>query len=115
MDLGSGNEFWTTWRGKREELNDSIFKAELNEVVNQLRKDGLLKDRYSMHKMCANKSNLALGGSHGFSVESEKHFFSFDVCPCPAITMRISMMNVTKRNSRSRRISPWNSSKNGRN
>ena len=83
MDFGSGNEFWTTWCGNREDLNDRQFRAELNEVVNQLRKDGLLKDRYSMHKLCANISNLALGESHGFSAESENHLFLFRCLPLP--------------------------------
>lgn len=83
MDFGSGNEFWTTWWGNRDDLNNSVFKAELNEVVNQLRKDGLLKDRYSMHKVCANESNLALGESHGFSVESENHLFLLRCLPLP--------------------------------
>ena len=83
MDFGSGKEFWSTWWGNREDLNDSVFKAELDAVVNQLRKDGLLKDRYSMQKVCADKSNLALGESHGFSVESENHLFLLRCLPMP--------------------------------
>ena len=83
MDFGSGKEFWSTWWGNREDLNDSVFKAELNAVVNQLRKDGLLKDRYSMQKVCSDKSNLALGESHGFSVESENHLFFLRCLPLP--------------------------------
>ena len=63
MDFGSGKEFWSTWRGNREDLNNSVFKAELSAVVDQLRTDGLLKDRYSMQKVCADSSNLALDES----------------------------------------------------
>ena len=83
MDFGSGKEFWTTWWGNREDLNDSVFKAELDAVVNQLRKDGLLKDRYSMQQVCVNNPNLALGESHGFSVESENHLFLLRCLPMP--------------------------------
>ena len=47
MDFGrSGNEFWHTWwpRGP-EELNSPAFKAELQEVVDTLRRAGeLLQD-----------------------------------------------------------------------
>ena len=83
MDFGSGKEFWTTWWGNREDLNDSVFKAELDAVVNQLRKDGLLKDRYSMQQVCVNRSPLPLGESHGFSVESENHLFLLRCLPMP--------------------------------
>lgn len=75
MDFGSGSEFWTTWWGNREDMNDSAFKTELNEVVNRLRKDGLLKNRSEMQIACGNNSSLALGEAHGFSVETDKNLF----------------------------------------
>lgn len=75
MDFGSGSEFWTTWWGNREDMNDSAFKTELNEVVNRLRKDGLLKNRSEMQRACGNNSSLALGETHGFSVETDKNIF----------------------------------------
>ena len=75
MDFGSGSEFWTTWWGNREDMNDGNFKAELNSVVNSLRKDGLLKNRSEMQRACGNNSGLALGEAHGFSVETEKNLF----------------------------------------
>ena len=75
MDFGSGSEFWTTWWGNREDMNDGNFKAELNDVVNSLRKDGLLKNRSEMQRACGNNSGLALGEAHGFSVETEKNLF----------------------------------------
>ncbi len=75
MDFGSGNEFWTSWWGNREDMNDSAFKTELNEVVNGLRKDGLLKNRREMQRVCVNNSSLALGEGHGFSVEPDSHIF----------------------------------------
>ncbi len=75
MDFGSGSEFWTTWWGNREDMNDGNFKAELNDVVNSLRKDGLLKNRREMQRACGNNSSLALGEAHGFSVETDKNIF----------------------------------------
>ena len=51
------------------------FKAELNSVVNSLRKDGLLKNRSEMQRACGNNSGLALGEAHGFSVETDKNIF----------------------------------------
>ncbi len=76
MDFGSGSEFWTTWWGNREDMNNSDFKAELNNVVNSLRKEGLLKNRSEMQRACGNNSSLVLGEAHGFSVETEKNLFS---------------------------------------
>lgn len=56
-------------------LNDSAFKAELNDVVNELRKDGLLKNRSEMRRYCATHQNLNLNESYGFSVETAYRFF----------------------------------------
>ena len=75
MDFGSGNEFWSTWWGNREDLNDSVFRAELDEVVNGLRKDGLLKNRSEMHRICSEKKSLALDETCGFSVDTDNHIF----------------------------------------
>ena len=75
MDFGSGSEFWTTWWGNREDMNDGNFKAELNDVVNSLRKDGLLKNRSEMQRACGNNLGLALGEAYGFFVETDKNLF----------------------------------------
>ena len=75
MDFGSGNEFYSSWFGSREDLNDSAFKAELQEVVNELRKDGLLKNRREMQRFCDAHQSLNLDESCGFSVETDSHLF----------------------------------------
>lgn len=75
MDFGSGNEFYSSWFGSREDLNDSAFKAELNEVVNELRRDGLLKNRREMQRFCDAHQSLNLDESCGFSVETDSHLF----------------------------------------
>ncbi|MGN0670096.1 MAG: hypothetical protein ACI4JZ_06055 [Oscillospiraceae bacterium] len=79
MDFGSGNEFYSSWFGCRENLNDSAFKAELQEVVNELRKDGLLKNRREMQLFCDAHQSLNLDESCGFSVETDSHLF---LLPC---------------------------------
>lgn len=75
MDFGSGNEFYSSWFGSREDLNDSAFKADLNEVVNELRRDGLLKNRREMQRFCDAHQSLNLDESCGFSVETDSHLF----------------------------------------
>ena len=75
MDFGSGSEFYSTWWDNRDDLNDSTFKAELNDVVNELRKDGLLKNRSGMQKYCSYHQSLNLNESYGFSVETDDHLF----------------------------------------
>ncbi|MCM1062707.1 MAG: hypothetical protein NC452_20870 [Eubacterium sp.] len=81
MDFGRGGEFWSTWWGNREDMNDSNFKSELDEVVNTLREDGLLKNRREMQKICGNNTSLDLGESNGFSVETDRHLFLFRCQP----------------------------------
>ena len=75
MDFGSGNEFYSSWFESRENLNDSAFKAELQEVVNELRRDGLLKNRREMQRFCDANQSLNLDESCGFSVETDSHIF----------------------------------------
>ena len=75
MDFGSDNEFWHTWWGNRNDLNDSTFKAELDGLVNELREDGLLKNRNEMRRYCSAHKSIDLDGSYGFSAESENHVF----------------------------------------
>lgn len=75
MDFGSGNEFYSSWFGSREDLNDSAFKAELQEVVNELRRDGLLKNRREMQLFCDAHQSLNLDESCGFSVETDSYIF----------------------------------------
>ena len=63
MDFGrSGNEFWHTWwpRGP-EELNNPVFKAELQEVVDTLR-ESVLKSRFAMERFCYEHGGKISGG-----------------------------------------------------
>ncbi len=76
MDFGrGGSEFYSTWWGNESELNTNIFRQELDDVINALRSDGLLKSRSEMMKFCSENSHLPLGESQGFAVETEQHLF----------------------------------------
>ena len=75
MDFGSDNEFHSSWWENRGDLKDSAFKSELDEVVNDLRKNGLLKNRSSMQRYCGTHQNLNLNESYGSSVETDDHLF----------------------------------------
>lgn len=80
MDFGrGGSEFYTTWWGNENELNTNVFRQELDDVINALRKDGLLKNRSEMMNFCSENSHLPLGESRGFVVETQQHLFFFAV------------------------------------
>ena len=81
MDFGSGNEFYSSWWENRSDLNNEPFRSELDEVVNELRKDGLLKNRSGMQKYCSYHQSLNVNESYGFSVETDDHLFLFRCRP----------------------------------
>ena len=77
MDFGrGGREFWHTWHPRGpEDLNSPAFKAELTEVVNELRKS-VLKDFSSMKAYCHSNGGQINGGwvqNHGFVVGTENY------------------------------------------
>ena len=78
MDFGSGGDgFWTSWFDHGSgELNTPEFKAEIDEVVNELRQT-VLKDRAAMRDYCADFGG-ELGESlgmrqYGYVVETEHY------------------------------------------
>lgn len=76
MDFGHrGQEFWHTWwpRGP-EELNSPEFKAELQEVVDELR-TSVLKDLAGMTKYCWGHGGEVGGwpANYGYIVETENY------------------------------------------
>lgn len=75
-DFGSGGkEFWTTWWPHNEEWNTPEFKADIDCIVNGLRRDSLLADLSSMKKVCRNMPDALIEGTwnntHGFRCDSE--------------------------------------------
>ena len=87
MDFGrSGNEFWHTWwpRGP-EELNNSTFKAELQQVVDKLR-ESVLKSRFAMERFCYDHGGKIAGGyvqNYGYIVETEHYRYCLRCNPTP--------------------------------
>ena len=87
MDFGrSGNEFWHTWwpRGP-EELNNPVFKAELQEVVDTLR-ESVLKSRFAMERFCYARGGKISGGwtqNYGYIVETEHYRYCLRCNPSP--------------------------------
>ena len=77
MDFGRrGTEFWHTWHPRGpEELNSSEFKAELQEVVDELRKS-VLKNLSAMTGYCRGHGGEIRGGwvqNYGYIVETENY------------------------------------------
>ena len=78
MDFGrGGTQFWTTWFDEGcGELNTPEFKAEIDEVVNTLRKS-VLKDRASMRRVCWEHGGLLSESygmrQYGYCLETEHY------------------------------------------
>lgn len=78
IDFGhGGKEFWHTWhpRGTKE-LNSPEFKADLDEVVGQLR-ENVLQDLPTMRSYCHQHGGEIEGGictqNYGYTVETERY------------------------------------------
>lgn len=74
-----GEEFWHTWFPHADELQTQQFKTDLQEVVNALRKEGLLKNLTGMRDYCLrhpeSKINEDVCPAYGFLVETEGYQF----------------------------------------
>lgn len=87
IDFGqSGSKFWHSWfpRGP-EEMNSPEFKAELNKVVDALRKS-VLKDFDSMKNYCGEHGGEIDGGwvqNFGYVVETERYRYCLRCNPVP--------------------------------
>ncbi len=68
-----GNEFWHTWFGEREELNTPEFKKEFDELINELRDRGLLKNKPEMSKYCRDHTEGKIGDFYGFKIETPNY------------------------------------------
>ena len=83
FDFGTGRQFYGTWFGGNDELNDEDFKAEFNEVTKILRSD-LLKDRSAMDKFIQEHSSLDLGSrGSGYRVQTDEHTYYLRCKPQP--------------------------------
>jgi hypothetical protein len=75
FDFGNGRQFYGTWFGGNDELNNEDFKAEFNEVTKILRAD-LLKYRSAMDKFIREHPSLDLGSrGNGYKVQTDEHTY----------------------------------------
>lgn len=91
IDFGhDGNEFWHTWHPRGDEsLNSPEFKAELTDLVNELRKTGPLKNLSAMAGYCRNRGGEIEGGwrqNYGYVIETERYRYCLRCNPGPEIT-----------------------------
>jgi hypothetical protein len=82
-----GEEFWHTWFPHSKELQTQQFKDDLQEVVDALRKDGLLKNLTEMEAYCLqhpeSKINEDSCPAYGFIVETTEYQFCIRCFPYP--------------------------------
>lgn len=85
LDFGSGGrEFWHTWWDHNGgELITSEFKAEFQQVVDELRERGPLKNLAAMSEYCDAHPAGKLEDGNGFGVitESEQYRYCLRCCP----------------------------------
>ena len=107
IDFGrGGDEFWHTWHPRGDEsLNSPEFKAELQELVNELRTNGPLKNLSAMTGYCGNRGGEIEGGwrqNYGYVIETERYRYCLRCNPGPgdyhayltAFDLRAQRMNM---------------------
>lgn len=85
FDFGSGNEFWHTWWGGLEMLNDKAFKKNLQSMVDGLRKT-VLNDLSAIARECAANEDARLGKTwddqcFGFKTETTDYSYYLKLNP----------------------------------
>lgn len=110
IDFGSsGKEFWHTWHPRGpEELNSPAFKAELTEMMNEMRKS-VLKNFSAMNGYCRGHGGEIDGGwqqNYGYIVETENYRCCLRCNPVPGdyqayltcFDKRVQEMNQSQQN-----------------
>lgn len=87
IDFGrGGTEFWHTWHPRGpQELNSPEFKAELQEVVEEMR-EGVLKNFSAMTSYCRGHGGEISGGwvqNYGYIVETGNYRYCLRCNPVP--------------------------------
>ena len=80
-DFGSsGEEFWTSWFDHQAKLKSQVFREELQDVVNGLRKEGgLLQSFAGMSSQC--RKGLACDESFGFQAQTRDYTYCLRCTP----------------------------------
>ena len=68
IDFGSGDEFWHSWWGKHEEMNDAEFSDILDHLFRTMRKN-IFKDRESMKEYLKKLPTEQIDDWQGFKAE----------------------------------------------
>ena len=86
-DFGSGEQFYSSWWGFREELNTGEFKKDIDFVINGLReKNEFLASRKKMAKYCREHPEGVIyddgfSSSYGVRVDTEKYVYMMRLNP----------------------------------
>lgn len=110
IDFGSnGKEFWHTWHPRGDEnLNCTKFKAELTELINQLRATGPLKDLNAMTSYCSDHGGAIENGwrqNYGYTIDTENYRYCLRCSPgqgdyhayLTAYDLRVQQMNMAEK------------------
>ena len=81
-DFGkNGNELWSTWMDLCRELKTPAFCNELDDIINNLRESGVLKNRAAMREYLVNRPRSELndsrGKNYGFKIETVNYVYYF--------------------------------------
>lgn len=81
FDFGGGSEkFWHTWWDHAVELKTEVFKQDLQDVVDDLRENGPLRNLNAMEDFCWSHENARFSErfhsqSYGFTLESDSYCY----------------------------------------
>ena len=78
-DMGSsGQEFWTTWNGFREDLNTPEFREDYDNVIQSFREKGeFLSSRPELAKYCLSNKALPFDTGRDYGVRVDTHDYAF--------------------------------------
>ncbi len=74
----NGQGFFSTWNDFQKELKTDAFKAEFDDVINQLRDSGFLRNRTELGKYCFAHPEAAISldrNEFGFRVDMDKYSY----------------------------------------
>jgi len=80
-DFGDeGNNFWSSWVDHDAGLKTQLFKNEFDDIINNLREKGILKNRYSMSVYCYDhhpqaKIEDGRDNNYGFKIKTNNHIY----------------------------------------
>lgn len=81
----NGAAFYTTWWPHHDELKSAKFKVEFDDIVNGLRKQGILSDFQTMRRRCAAMPDAQISGQwcrqYAFRIDSKSCICFLRCCP----------------------------------